>query len=326
MKAFRLKFENTCSENWNTMLLDKKGKFCDLCSKTVVDFTGSSHQEILNHLKAHKNTCGKMSSNQLKLPAIEKDKDFFKIPFSKTTNRIMIAASIGVVALGNAQDKARVSSPTFKTYVDDKVGDQKMKQSRVDADSIALKGKEEESPVSLVSINGNVRSKATDRNLAKVKVTFYGISDYVSTFTDSTGNFTLNVPEILITETNLISYTFNGVQESTDDEGFEFNKGFETKDILLSKEELSNQQLLLAEHEVFYLGGAFYSTYKPEPLVFVNGEKVPFRKLDRFHRGKKTEINFAGMDSKFIEGHMATQLHGEKAKDGIYLFYNKLSD
>lgn len=74
------------------------------------------------------------------------------------------------------------------------------------------------------------------------------------------------------------------------------------------------------------MGGAFYSTYKPKPLVFVNGEKVPYRKLDRFHRGKKTEINFAGMDSKFIEGYMATQLHGEKAKDGIYLFYNKLSD
>jgi hypothetical protein len=326
MKAFRLKFKNTCSENWNTMLPDEKGKFCNLCSKTVIDFTGSSHQEILSYLKANKNTCGKMSSNQLKLPVVEREKDFFRIPFSKTTNRIMIAASIGAVALGNAQDKTAVNSPTFRTFVDDKVGNQQMKQSRVDADSISLNVKKEDSLVSFIQLSGNVKSKATDKNLAKVKVTFYGLSNYVSTFTDSTGNFTLNVPEILITETNLISYTFNGVQEITHDEVYEFNQGFESKDILLSKEELSNQQLLLAEHEVFYLGGAFYSTYKPKPLVFVNGEKVPYRKLNKFHRGKKTEINFAGMDSKFIEGHMATQLHGEKAKDGIYLFYNKLSD
>lgn len=325
MKAFQLKFENTCTENWNTMQPNKKGKFCNLCSKSVVDFTGSSRAEILSYLKTNKNTCGKMSSSQLKQPVFDQEKHFFKIPYSKTKTRIMIAASIGAVALGNAQENTKIISPTFKTFVEDKNGHREMKQTEIKNDRIALKQKNEESLISYIQINGNVKSKTTDKNLAKVKVTFYGLSNYVSTFTDSFGNYTLKVPETLIQDNNLISYTFIGITESTDDY-FSYNQGFESIDVILSREQLSDPQALLAEQEVFYLGGAYYSSYKPKPLVFVNGEKVSYRKLDRSHRGKKTEINFSGMDTKFIEGHIAAALYGENAKDGVYLFYSKLSD
>lgn len=326
MKAFQLNFENTCTENWNTMPSHEKGKFCNLCSKSVIDFTGSSREEILSYLKANKNTCGKMSSNQLKQPVYEQERDIFQISYSKMTTRIMITASIGAVALGNAQESVKVISPTFKTFVEDKNSHLEMKQLEIKNDSIASKQKNEESPISWIQINGNVKSKTTDKNLAKVKITFYGLSNHVNTFTDSTGNYTLKVPQTLIQDNNLISYTFMGITESTDDDDFSYSQGFESTDVILSREQLSEAQALFAEHEVFYLGGAFYSTYEPKPLVFVNGEKVSYRKLDTFYRGKKTEINFSSMNTKFIEGHMATQLYGEKAVDGVYLFYNKFSE
>lgn len=326
MKAFQLKFENTCTENWNTMQHDEKGKFCKLCSKSVVDFTGSSREEILSYLKANKNTCGKMSSSQLKQPVFEQKRDSFPISYSKTTTRIMMAASIGAVALGNAQETTKVNSPTFKSYVTDRNGDLDRKQTEIKNDSIALKQKNQEAPMSFFEINGNVKSKATAKNLAKVKVTFYGLSNYITAFTDEEGNYTLKVPETLILDNNLISYTFMGITESTDDDGFALSQGFEAIDSIVSKEQLSKKQTLLADHVVYYLGGAYFSTYEPKPLVFVDGEKVAHRKLDRFHRGKKTQINFASMNTKFIEGNIATQLYGKKAKDGVYLFYNKLSE
>ena len=38
-----------CHEDWNKMTQSEKGKFCNACSKQVVDFTLMSDQEVLNY-------------------------------------------------------------------------------------------------------------------------------------------------------------------------------------------------------------------------------------------------------------------------------------
>ncbi|AGC75162.1 hypothetical protein LX97_02460 [Nonlabens dokdonensis] len=326
MKTYHLKFENECNENWSDMLPDHKGRFCKSCTKSVIDFTNKSTNEILDYLKKNKNTCGKMSSNQLVQPVFHKEKDLISINYSKTATKLMIAASIGAVALGNAQESTKAYSPTFNSYVEDIKSNTGNKDNKIKKPGTVAEQKLQNAPIINLKIKGAVKSKQTNKKLAKVKVTFYGLTDYISTYTDKEGNYTLNVPENLIQENNLLSYTFQGVSESTEEDGYNYSHSFQSNDIIISRKQLLDQQELLAEHEVFYLGGAFYSAYEPKPLVFVNGQKVPFRKLNRFYKGKKTEINFAGMSFKFIVEKLAIQLYGNKAKDGVYLFYNKLSE
>ena len=41
-----LKIINPCKENWNSMAPNKLGRFCQLCDKTVIDFTKMSPDEI----------------------------------------------------------------------------------------------------------------------------------------------------------------------------------------------------------------------------------------------------------------------------------------
>lgn len=67
MKQFKLSIPKPCHEDWNTMTPNEKGKFCASCSKTVVDFTQKSTQEIKEYLLENhgKRVCGHFYRKQL---------------------------------------------------------------------------------------------------------------------------------------------------------------------------------------------------------------------------------------------------------------------
>lgn len=58
-----------CHENWDVMTLAEQGRFCNACSKTVVDFSGMSNEEIIHYLNKHTGrVCGRFENTQLKSP------------------------------------------------------------------------------------------------------------------------------------------------------------------------------------------------------------------------------------------------------------------
>jgi hypothetical protein len=65
-RQLQLQVPEPCHEDWNKMDPAQKGRFCDSCSKQVVDFTLMTDTEILTHLQKVKgNTCGRFSNDQL---------------------------------------------------------------------------------------------------------------------------------------------------------------------------------------------------------------------------------------------------------------------
>ncbi|MEP2935113.1 MAG: carboxypeptidase-like regulatory domain-containing protein [Gilvibacter sp.] len=69
-KTFTLSIPEPCHEDWNKMTPQDKGRFCDSCEKVVVDFTGKSDVTIANHLRDHKNVCGRFNVSQLNRPIL----------------------------------------------------------------------------------------------------------------------------------------------------------------------------------------------------------------------------------------------------------------
>lgn len=70
---FKITIPKPCHENWNEMSLKDKGRFCNSCSKTVVDFTKKSPSEIKKYLteKKQERVCGHFYKNQLDRIVIE---------------------------------------------------------------------------------------------------------------------------------------------------------------------------------------------------------------------------------------------------------------
>jgi hypothetical protein len=84
-----------CHEDWNKMTAKDQGRHCDICNKTVVDFTTWQPQQILLHFKTNTNVCGKFRTDQLDEPIPTKEDfvnqiSYFKIPFIKKTAAIFL--------------------------------------------------------------------------------------------------------------------------------------------------------------------------------------------------------------------------------------------
>jgi hypothetical protein len=66
-KFYSISIPEPCHENWNTMIPEEKGRFCNSCSKTVIDFTTMDTlevQDFINHNKQN-NICGHFKQTQL---------------------------------------------------------------------------------------------------------------------------------------------------------------------------------------------------------------------------------------------------------------------
>ena len=64
---FFVSIPEPCHEKWDEMTPNEKGVFCVLCSKTVVDFTKLSDNEVKNYLFSHsgQKTRGRFRKDQL---------------------------------------------------------------------------------------------------------------------------------------------------------------------------------------------------------------------------------------------------------------------
>jgi hypothetical protein len=62
----QISIPESCHESWNGMLPNQKGRHCQSCQKTVVDFTNMTDAELIGFFKKNnRNACGRFSNDQL---------------------------------------------------------------------------------------------------------------------------------------------------------------------------------------------------------------------------------------------------------------------
>lgn len=75
-----------CHEDWNKMDPNNEGKFCNSCSKTVVDFTKMDKEEIHTYFKqkSGENTCGHFYASQLEENDVQRPSVFKRVNYFAT--------------------------------------------------------------------------------------------------------------------------------------------------------------------------------------------------------------------------------------------------
>jgi hypothetical protein len=64
-KSITIRIPEPCHEDWAKMTPTEKGKFCNVCTKEIFDFTSKTDEELVKILSKNKNACGRIKKSQL---------------------------------------------------------------------------------------------------------------------------------------------------------------------------------------------------------------------------------------------------------------------
>lgn len=176
----QIQLNNPCEEDWNTMTDVKNGKFCASCSKTVVDFSLMSDQQIIDYfLKQPTNSCGRFSHDQLNR-GLQTDKK----RHSSLTHKLILFC-LFVFNLVPRKLNAQISkTPNQATNPKDSFN------SQTPLNQTASE------PTLMKTIKGHVFDSLTKKPLSHVLVEIEE-TKYVTT-TDSTGEYSISIPDSLL--------------------------------------------------------------------------------------------------------------------------------
>ena len=115
---FKIHIPEPCREDWGKMTPNEQGSFCQVCAKTVVDFSGQTEEQIQRYLLANidKKVCGRFKINQLEpgnTPKLKLELEAPKYsfprfllpvitPFRAYTMALMLFASLAFSSCGNS--------------------------------------------------------------------------------------------------------------------------------------------------------------------------------------------------------------------------------
>ena len=126
---YSISIPKPCHEDWNTMSPKEKGRFCDSCAKTVIDFTKMDSFEIQDFISKNKNNriCGhfkqiQLDSINLHIPSkfLEQKKSFHKLFLLA----LLIAMGTSLMNCTNKNgNKQKIDSVEVVDTINDKIID-----------------------------------------------------------------------------------------------------------------------------------------------------------------------------------------------------------
>lgn len=186
MKKQQLLLTNPCTENWDDMQPSKTGRYCDACSKHIVDLTEKSDAELISFFNKKKdNVCGRLLATQL-----HRD---LTTPPKKSNWNWLLPVALGTTVFTPAKALELKSS----TVQNDNL--QSFEVSRIPTSDIQVRED--------YILIGKVLDEQTGKPLANVKIKRKGFNNVIA-LTDSTGIFKLSVATA--EKTTVLIFELNG--------------------------------------------------------------------------------------------------------------------
>lgn len=158
--TLKVNIPNPCHENWNKMSSTQKGKFCQVCTKEVIDFTKYSDEQLIKYFNKKSNLCGRFINTQLNRKLVLKRRK------NKLINSSIVAGVLSLLLFNTQQSKAQEKPKTTQT--DKKFISIALKNTKA-MDSITVSGSiiDESNlplPGATVIVKGSSNGTSTDFN------------------------------------------------------------------------------------------------------------------------------------------------------------------
>ncbi|QHL88305.1 hypothetical protein GU926_13030 [Nibribacter ruber] len=230
-----------CHEDWNAMTRHDKGRYCNSCQKTVVDFTFMTDAEVVRWLSKQKgNTCGRFTEKQLARELIA------STPSNNSWTWRAVALGLSAwLSTKTVEAQTKSSTPSSQQPVFTAI--------RVQPNATMTTSSQD----SEVVLKGQVIDAETNEPLPGVSILLKGTR--IASVTNGEGRFILDVPSKNLGGEPVLTFSFIGYKE---------------QERLLNNLQISSSIIiqLQAENkpidEVVIVGGAFpiYKWYTPRGL------------------------------------------------------------
>lgn len=166
----------------------------------------------------------------------------------------------------------------------------------------------EQSTTSFTKLSGKLIFKINKKGIPGAEVIFIHKNQYIKTQTDKNGNFTLEIPNELISKKNVLYFNFNVLNEKTianPERKIPNVAGgdiYENTTIIFTKDEKIVDKTFVIESQKFYLGGISIMTDSPPDYYFFDGKNISekkFRKLQEENPGYSYFV-FEGKEAQAI--------------------------
>jgi len=169
MKKQQLLLTNPCTENWDDMQTSKVGRYCETCTKHIVDLTTKTDAELIAFFKKKKdNVCGRLLSTQLNRDLVT--------PAQKSNWQWLLPIALGASIFTPAKaDQLKPVIVQNDNLLSSDFSNAQLSDVKVTKDNI---------------VQGKVLNEETGKPLANVKIKRKGFNNVIA-ITDSAGNFKL---------------------------------------------------------------------------------------------------------------------------------------
>ncbi|QSW90329.1 hypothetical protein J0383_05805 [Flavobacterium endoglycinae] len=234
-KKFTLEITSPCSENFDKMIPNSNGSFCNSCMKNVIDLSQKTNSEVAKFISENKdkNICARLKTVQL-----EEEFQYNETSKINTLKYAAVAASILLVSNVSGQEKEPIKTEINNPKpIDYRVGRVAFSQTENQEISIIIKGK---------LLNAKTNRPFDLNNFPNLMLT---INDSESTIKmSSSGDFLIPVKVLKDSKTLSITITANDYYLSK-------TIPFDVKSV---KKSILSQNIVIAEEElskVVIMGG-----------------------------------------------------------------------
>lgn len=314
MSLIKLQLDNPCDQQWENMTPNASGSFCNSCVKNVIDFTGLTHKQILEHMKKSKGSmCARVSKNQLQAPLL--DVKVYKplhVPYTNVAASVLLATAV----MNTVPAHASIDTTTTAIIINNNDGKQVIASITSQNKSLSRM----ETLTDDIIFTGIIKDPKTDKPLENVRITLYTLTQKISTYTDATGRYKLNIPNELLNEKNVIGLDYQNVTK--DNNAFSF---YASSVHVFTKIDIAITQNIEAQPELIYLGGISHRGKPKDPIVTQGGTRISYKEFEKAIAGKKSSCSITNDNYTYFSGDAAVALYGKKASHGLYVIYDSAS-
>lgn len=188
-----------CHEKWNEMTTVEKGKFCNQCSKTVIDFTKMSDREIIGLMQeSTSKVCGHFKNNQLNRPLenyqLKTTPSFY--PFPQLLTGFLL---LGMPSCDFAQTRGEI---TTEKVIE---GENHLGKVLISPSVINSSEKNDEKN----TISGQLVDDITSEPIGGISINLFSNGTPISSVnSDENGKFSIQLPEITDDKLQLIIFSY----------------------------------------------------------------------------------------------------------------------